>query len=197
MENADKLVEKTLEIIHFLRPKMWWIENPRTGLLKTRQVMDKIPHVDIDYCQFCDWGYQKPTRFWGSPNIVNRPSVTCDFQTCPNLVNCPQGRKRHQFRLGGYKQKISTRQKGRIPENVVAYLLKGLIDRSIKHRDRGRRKWVPVQGDQRVKLAERDHSNPLGGEPNCGSPEKTVFLAPRLLRPINSYSVGSCNRVSQ
>ena len=27
--------------------------------------------------------------------------------------------------------------------------------------------------------------------------KKTVFLASRLLRPINSYVIGSCNRVSQ
>ena len=31
----------------------------------------------------------------------------------------------------------------------------------------------------------------------AGHAKKTVFLAPRLLRPINSYVIGSCNRLSQ
>ena len=93
MESADKLVKKTLEIIEYLRPQKWWIENPRNGYLRTRGILDKYPYVDLDYCQLSDWGYNKPTRFWGSPNVVSRPSLRCDFQTCPNLEMGPHGKK--------------------------------------------------------------------------------------------------------
>ena len=31
--------------------------------------MKDIPFIDVDYCMFSDWGYQKPTRIWGSPAI--------------------------------------------------------------------------------------------------------------------------------
>ena len=66
---ADALVVRVLDIVSYFSPKIWWIENPRTVLLKSRTMMMNIPFVDIDYCQFSDWGYQKPTRFWGSPNL--------------------------------------------------------------------------------------------------------------------------------
>ena len=81
--------------------------------------------MDLDYCQFADWGIHKPTRFWDSENVVKKPQKVCDFATCPNLEDGPAGRKRHKYRLGGFKMKFSTRQKGRIPEKVVEYLLNG------------------------------------------------------------------------
>jgi hypothetical protein len=125
MESADQLVRKTLEIIEYLKPQKWWIENPRNGYLKTRGILDKYPYVDIDYCQVSDWGYHKPTRFWGTPNVVGRPNLRCDFQTCPHLIDGPTGHKRHRCRLGGLKVKFSTRMKGRIPEKANEYLLAG------------------------------------------------------------------------
>ena len=71
LESADLLVAKTLEIIRWFSPPFWWIENPRMGLLKDRDVMKGIPFVDVDYCQFSDWGYQKPTRIWCCPPCRN------------------------------------------------------------------------------------------------------------------------------
>ena len=62
---ADKLVCKVLEIVEYFKPNQWFLENPRRGLLKDRPYMAGIPHVDVDYCQFSRWGYQKPTRIWG------------------------------------------------------------------------------------------------------------------------------------
>ena len=61
LEEADRLVAKTLEIIACFRPKIWWVENPRWGLLKSRKSMENIPFLDVDHCQFSGWGYQKPT----------------------------------------------------------------------------------------------------------------------------------------
>ena len=116
MDGADKIVKKTLEIIEYLQPRDWWIENPRTGYLKTRHILHKFPFVDLDYCQFCDWGYCKPTRFWGTPNVVDKPNRLCDFKTCPNLIIGPNGKKRQGYRLGGYKMKFSTRQKVEYPK---------------------------------------------------------------------------------
>ncbi len=36
--------------------------HPKTGLLKGRPFMKEYAYVDVDYCQFRSWGYQKPTR---------------------------------------------------------------------------------------------------------------------------------------
>ena len=83
---ADLLVKKTLEIIAYLKPEKWWIENPRNGLLKTRGILDPYPYIDLDYCQFSDWGYQKPTRIWGDDGTISYfQGKLCDGRTCPNL----------------------------------------------------------------------------------------------------------------
>ena len=61
--HADELVKRTLALIQYFRPPTWWIENPRTGLLKSRLFMHTIPFVDVEYCQFGCWGIKKPHDF--------------------------------------------------------------------------------------------------------------------------------------
>ena len=39
LEGTDALVAKTLEIIDYFKPRFFLLENPPTGLLKTRAVM--------------------------------------------------------------------------------------------------------------------------------------------------------------
>ena len=91
LEKADALVMKVLEIIRYFRPRLWWVENPRTGMLKDRDFMKNFQFLDIDYCQFSDWGYQKPTRFWCCPAIASLPPRLCDFLSCPNLFETQGG----------------------------------------------------------------------------------------------------------
>jgi site-specific DNA-cytosine methylase len=87
LEWADQLVTKTLEIVEYFQPKLWWIENPRTGLLPKRHCVQNLNFIDVDYCQFSDWGYQKPTRIWGSQNLLSLKDKLCDGKTCPPF-NC-------------------------------------------------------------------------------------------------------------
>ena len=46
LEEGDALVLRALEIIKHFDPLMWVIENPATGLLKTRPFMERLPWVD-------------------------------------------------------------------------------------------------------------------------------------------------------
>ena len=67
-ERADRIAAKTLEIIHHLMPKGWLMENPATGLLKTRDVVAGMPFRDVCYCMYSDrlrHTYKKPARLWG------------------------------------------------------------------------------------------------------------------------------------
>ena len=188
MEYADKIVRKTLEIIEYLQPQKWWIENPRNGYLRTRGILDKYPYVDIDYCQVSDWGYHKPTRFWGTPNVVGRPNLRCDFQTCPHLIDGPTGHKRHRNRLGGLKMKFSTRMKGRIPEKAIEYLLAG------SGGDTGKQEGASAEPglaphiiSQEENKSEKERTKILGGEHAVGNSVCEVLVAPNLLQPPSFY----------
>ena len=78
---ADSLVQMALEIINYFEPAVYFIENPATGLLKTRTFMSGLPYTDVDYCCNCDWGYRKRTRLWGNTGMVGK--------LCPGKGQCP------------------------------------------------------------------------------------------------------------
>ena len=50
LEQSDALVAKAIEIIQHFKPRLWWVKNPRWGLLRTRAVVQGLPYVDLDYC---------------------------------------------------------------------------------------------------------------------------------------------------
>ena len=65
---ADAIVQKTLDIINHFHPKGWLLENPATGLLKTRGVLGGVPFRKVCYCMYSDGirhRYRKPTCLWG------------------------------------------------------------------------------------------------------------------------------------
>ena len=58
-DTADGLVKKALDIIDYLQPASWLIENP-DGLLKTRPFMSGLaPPLLCSYCKYSDWGVPK------------------------------------------------------------------------------------------------------------------------------------------
>jgi len=124
---ADCLVQKALEIIDYLKPKRWWMENPRWGHLRHREYMEGRPFIDVDYCQYAEWGYQKPTRIWGSEDILGVDARVCDGHTCRNLTPGPpkkQGAKRaHRVCLSSKHQNLAPASKYRIPPALVKALM--------------------------------------------------------------------------
>ena len=73
-KRADALVERCLELIRHLQPRVWFMENPDSGLLKTRAVVDGLPFVRVDYCMY-GAPYRKRTRIW--TNVCWTPKL-CD-----------------------------------------------------------------------------------------------------------------------
>ena len=112
---SDRVVRKVREIVQHFNPEIWWIENTREGLLSHREVVDDLHYLDLDYCQFCDWGYKKPTRFWGCKRITNLHPVLCRAPQCANAYLAHTANFKHRFVLGGSNQKFGTSLKGRIP----------------------------------------------------------------------------------
>lgn len=78
LEHADAMVLKTLEIIDYLKPKYWVLENPETGLLKKRVYMFGRPYAVVDYCMY-GYNFRKRTALWS--NIAGELSsvlLTCN-----------------------------------------------------------------------------------------------------------------------
>lgn len=74
------MVLKVLEIIEYLKPLFYTIENPQTGRMK--EFLSNLPHYDADYCKYSNWGYKKRTRFW--TNITNFTPLLCKYD-CDNM----------------------------------------------------------------------------------------------------------------
>jgi len=102
MLEADLLVKKSLEIINYFNPKWWFMENPQTGKLKTREVVEGLNYYDVDYCMYSDWGYKKRTRIW--TNRTDFKPKLCDGSgNCGNMVML-ENKKQHQKVLAnGYE----------------------------------------------------------------------------------------------
>ena len=95
LDLADSLVLKTLEIIHYFNPRAYFIENPASGMLKSRPFMHLIPCVTVSYCKY-GAGYQKHTMIWGTV-VHHRWRPKCQ-RDCGNIVN---GRHREWAQRGG------------------------------------------------------------------------------------------------
>ena len=83
IEEANKIVQRTLDIIEYLNPKYYIIENPQTGLLKKQWFMYGLPFIDIDYCKY-GMPYRKRTRLWN--NVFHwKPKPLCK-KDCNSMI---------------------------------------------------------------------------------------------------------------
>jgi hypothetical protein len=72
LDGADRLVRRAREFIDAIQPRWWWLENPYTGLLKSRPVVaDLGPPIKVDYCCF-GAPYRKRTALWTNTNLQSR-----------------------------------------------------------------------------------------------------------------------------
>ena len=65
IDEANTIVLKTIEIIKYFQPLVFFIENPQTGLLKQQPFMSEFRYVDVDYCKY-GFNYRKRTRLWNN-----------------------------------------------------------------------------------------------------------------------------------
>jgi len=122
MKEADKLVLKTLEIINYFKSAIWFMENPRTGRLKNRDIVKDLPFYDVDYCMYSDWGYKKQTRIW--TNKKDFKGLTCN-KNCGNMIG-----NLHKTNLGNTERRLRVNGKShtredayRIPQDLIFSLL--------------------------------------------------------------------------
>ena len=122
LDEADKLVKKSFEIINYFNPHWWFLENPQTGTLKDREIMINIPFYDVDYCRYSDWGYKKKTRIW--TNKEDWDNKLCN-KKCGNMIG-----NLHKNNLGNTERKkksggksFTLQDRYRIPPDLIYSLL--------------------------------------------------------------------------
>ena len=123
MNEADKIVLKTLEIINYFNPHLWFLENP-LGNLRHREIMKNIPYYIVDYCKYSDWGYRKRTCIW--TNKKDWKALTCN-KDCGNII---EGKHKNNlgndvFKKDGVKvsENYNKLLKYRVPPNLIFSLL--------------------------------------------------------------------------
>ena len=100
MNEADKLIYKTLEIIDYFNPHYWYLENP-LSTLKDRDVLKNRYYHIVDYCMYSDWGYKKRTCIW--TNKKDWVGKLCDGSgSCGNMMII-KAQKLHRERMGTSK----------------------------------------------------------------------------------------------
>ena len=64
--SANAVTRRTLEVIQYLQPKFYVVENPATSLIWKQGIFDELPGVmfkKVSYCMYSDWGYRRNTAF--------------------------------------------------------------------------------------------------------------------------------------
>lgn len=110
---CDKTNKHLLSLIKELRPKLWFIENPRGGLRKM-SFMQGLPRYTVTYCQYGDIR-MKPTDIW--TNHPNPNFLPC----CHNGDSChqkaPRGSRTGTQGLKGQKER------SKIPKKLCEHIV--------------------------------------------------------------------------
>lgn len=98
---CDEVDRHVLDLIRALKPRFWFIENPRGGMRKMRW-MQGLPRYTVTYCQYGD-KRMKPTDIW-----TNHPAPR--FRPpCKNGASCheraPRGSRTGTQGLKGSKER--------------------------------------------------------------------------------------------
>ena len=114
-KQGDKILNKVLEIIDYLKPKYYCIENPR-GYMRKMPQLKHIPRTTINYCKYGS-KFFKPTDLFNNFNYVGK---TCEYERKGKKVDCHHLRVKgsHKDRERGGIQRVSREEAYSIPEGL-------------------------------------------------------------------------------
>ncbi len=115
------LAYKCVEVIQWLTPKFWVIENPRAGL-RSAWFMKPLPRTTVSYCQYGD-KRMKPTD--------KRNNFGFNGKCCNNGDSCHESAPRGS-RTGTQGEK-STEQRGVIPEKLCEEILNLILRKEVNN----------------------------------------------------------------
>lgn len=123
---CDKTNRHMLELIKELKPKYYFIENPRGGLRKM-DFMKELPRYTITYCQYGD-KRMKPTDIWTNhPDPKFKPM-------CKNGDTCHESAPRGSH-AGGTQGLKNAKERSRIPEELCRHIVKICEENNNENRD--------------------------------------------------------------
>ena len=104
---CDKVDQNVLRLIQELRPKYWFIENPRGGMRKMTW-MQGLPRYTVTYCQYeldkpTDERRMKPTDIWTNHPAPKFKPMCKNGDTCH--ARAPRGAKTGTQGLRGSKER--------------------------------------------------------------------------------------------
>lgn len=117
-ENAKKgvaIIKKAIEIIDQLKPKYWFIENPR-GKLRKLDFMQNFNRYTVTYCQYGDTR-MKPTDIWTNANLELRPMCKNGM---PCHISAPRGSRTGTQGIKTY------RDRSIVPKQLCEHILSQL-----------------------------------------------------------------------
>ena len=123
MEDADTIVQRCLDIVSYYQPSVWVLENPSTGYLKQRDVVEGLPYYTVHYCAYEDIGRMKKTNLW--TNVTDFvPKVCAGRGRCPSMVGrrhrCTCTGKYWDPKWGSVKGRAI--ECGRVPHSLIREL---------------------------------------------------------------------------
>ena len=129
IKGANKIVLRTIEIINYFKPLIWFIENPQTSLLKQQPFMKQLEidyyYHDADYCMY-GLPYRKRTRFWTNKKECNL--LLCD-KNCGSFIDgrhigsCGTGGQGQGHKKSYSNKTYTLHDKYAIPLNLIFSLL--------------------------------------------------------------------------
>ena len=108
LDGSDALVRRTLDILDHYNPKVFIIENPFTGMMKDRPVMQGMKkHMRV--ITYCKYGlpYKKATSIWTNLHAWTPREACCKACPCEQLQDGahPKTAQRAQGKKNGVRRK--------------------------------------------------------------------------------------------
>ena len=126
IDYANSIVKKTIEIINYFQPRIFFIENPQTGLLKEQDFMKDFDYYDVDYCKY-GFEYRKRTRIW--TNLKSwKPRPLCK-KDCNGIIGNRHKETAQRLQCKGRwdeQRKKTQDELYRIPEELIYDILSNL-----------------------------------------------------------------------
>ena len=113
----DQLLLKTLMLIQELKPKYYFIENPRGGMRKSPLMRGVMYRYTVTYCSYGDLS-MKPTDIW-----TNHPNPNFKGMCFNNNPNCHHQRAPRGSKTGT-QGKQGNLERSMIPKELCSHIVK-------------------------------------------------------------------------